>query len=271
MKTSVIASMLLASMALAAPLERRARLTKTEIITTTVYSTTTVYDDEPAPAPTSSQGLFYEQPPSSAVAVPTSAAPIVPVPAPSSAAPVPAPSVQAQPQPQVSQAPASSAPAPAPVVTSAAPVVQPQPSVPAAAPTSAAPAPAPAQPSSTPASSSPSTGSYTYTDVDLTVYNGYGGKGACETTLNDSDMFVALSQGIFGPATYNVQTGAPTNKWCGVSITIEYNGKTVTAPVQDRCAGCAGENDVDVSPAVWTALGLVVADGGRYKANWSVA
>lgn len=268
MKTSIIASLLLGSLALAAPVERRERHTKTEIITTTVYSTVTVYDDEPSAAATSSQGLFYEQPPSSSAAAPTSV-----VPAPvyfSSAAPVP--SAQAPPKPQSSaQAAASSyvAPAPAPVVTSAAPVVQAQPSAapaPAAPVASSAPAPAPVA-TTTPSTSS---GDYTYTNVDMTVYNGYDSKGACETVLDDANLFAALSQGIFGLATYDIQSGAPTNPWCKKTIEVSYNGLTVTVPVQDRCAGCAGEDDVDLSPAAWKALGLDPTLGGRYKASWKV-
>lgn len=260
MKTSTfLASMLLSSLAVAAPLDRRARRTKTEIVTTTVFSTVTVYDGEPAP--TSSQGLFYEQPASSAVAASSTAGYVAPAPsspaaAPQSSAPAAVPATSA---PAVQQPAATSA---APAVTSAAPVVSPAPVTPA---TSAAPA-APVY--SQPASSPPSTGSDTTYSGDLTMYNGYGGYGACGTVLNDSDIFVALSKGIFGESTYNAATGDATNPWCKATIAITANGKTVNAPVVDRCAGCAGADDVDASPALYSALGLDASAPGRSKATW---
>ena len=267
MKTSTfLASMLFGSLAVAAPLQRRARLTKTEIITTTVFSTVTVYDDEPAP--TSSQGLFYEQPPTPSSVAPSST-PYVAPPAPSVAAAAPKPSVQAPaPSAPAPQVVAPSVAAPAPAVTSAAVVVAPAPVTPVTPPvvTSAA---APVTPAPTTSNPAPSTGDAQHTDVDLTMYNGYGGKGACGTTLNDSDIFVALSKGVFGDSTYDVMTGDATDPWCKATIEIFYNGKTVTAPVVDRCAGCAGTYDVDLSPAAYSALGLDASAPGRFKASWS--
>lgn len=266
--------MLLSSLAVAAPLDRRARRTKTETVVTTVFSTVTVYDDEPAP--TSSQGLFYEQPASSAVAASSTAVYVAPAPsspaaAPQSSAPAAVPAaVPATSAPVVQPAATSAAPAPVvPAVSSAAPVVTPTPTPAPAAPVTPATSAAPAAPVSTSPASSPSTPSTGGYSGDLTMYNGYGGYGACGTVLNDSDVFVALSKGVFGDSTYNAATGDATNPWCGATITVTANGKTVSAKVVDRCAGCAGEYDVDGSPAFYSALGLDASAPGRSKCTWS--
>jgi outer membrane biosynthesis protein TonB len=287
MKTSaVLASLLFGSFAVAAPLDPRRLVHKTEIVTETVVIYTTVYEDEPvAQATTTSGGYFYEQPkkPSSVAAVVSSSAAVVvssyqapaytppPQSQPSSTyvAPPPPPPPQA-PAPTPTPAPASSAApvyTPAPVETPK-PVATPQPATSAAyvAPAPAAPSPPPAAPSPYPVNT-PSTGEQ-YTGVDITVYDNNGGYGACGTPLHDDDMIVALSAGLYGGSTYNVQTGAATNPWCGQKIKVEYGGKSIVATIMDLCPGCLHPNDIDLSVAAWKAL-TGLEEKTRLQASWS--
>jgi outer membrane biosynthesis protein TonB len=282
MKTSaVLASLLFGSFAVAAPVDKRALVYKTEVVTETVVVYTTVFDDdEPvAQATTTPAGYFYEAPkaPSSAAAKPTPAAqapanspvaeskpsstyvapaPVAPAPTPSAPAPV-----VEQPKPVVET--------PAPVVETPKPVDTPKPATspayvaPAPAPSSAAPvAPAP----SAPASGSPSSGE-TFSNVDMTIYDNNGGFGACGTALHDTDMIVALAAPAWGASTYDVMTGAATNPWCGQKIKVEYNGNSIEATIMDLCPGCSG-HDIDLSLSAWKKL-TGLDEKTRLKASWS--
>lgn len=273
MKTSaVLVSMLFGSLAVAAPVDKRALAYKTEVVTETIVVWTTVYDDgaEVAQATTTPAGYFYEQPKASSVAaVPTSSqappaaqkpssaaappAPQAPTPAP---APTPTPSPVEQPKPETS---AYVAPVAAPVAAPA----------PASSAVYVAPAPAASSPAAQPASGgSTSSGSAQFKDVDITIYdNDKGGFGACGTKLVDTDMIVALAQPAWGASTYDRMTGAATNPWCGQKIKVEYEGRSVEATIMDMCPGCSG-HDIDLSVAAWKALtGSDVKT--RYKASWS--
>lgn len=266
MKTSaVLVSMLFGSFAVAAPFDKRALAYKTEVVTETVVVWTTVYDDgaEVAEATTTPAGYFYEQPkPSSAAAVPTSAQ--------ASVAP---PVVQ---KPSSAPAPQAPTPTPAPAPTpTPAPVEQPKPETsayvaPAPAPVSSAAYVAPAPAASSAAPQAPSGGSSsgaTFQDVDITIYDGINGaSGACGTSLQDSDMIVALAKPAWGESTYDRMTGAATNPWCGQKIKVEYQGKSIEATIMDMCPGCAG-HDIDLSPAAWKAL--TGRENTRLKASWS--
>lgn len=227
-------------------------------------------------------GVFIESvatPSSSPVApvVTSSAAPV----ATSSAAPVvvssaesvaaPAPSVEAA-APVVEAAPV--------VVSSAEPVVEPTPTpapstttvqVASVEPTpspvevaSVAPVVAAAQPT-TSAAAAPSTGSSsgecssgTPCSGDITYYE--AGLGACGLTNNgETDAVVALPHGFMG-------TQSNGNPYCGKSITISKNGKTIQATVMDKCMGCVGR-DLDLSNKAFKDLG-VEFDVGRTTAEW---
>jgi outer membrane biosynthesis protein TonB len=283
MKTSaVLASLLFGTFAVAAPVDKRALIYKTEVVTETVVVYTTVFDDDEAvaQATTTPAGYFYEAPkvPSSAAAKPTPQAPVnTPAAeqkpastyvAPAPQAPTPTPSPVAAP---VVEAPKPVVETPTPVVEAPKPVLetpQPAPSsvyvAPAPAPVvpSAAPAPAPSAPSS----GSPSTGAQ-HTNVDMTIYDNNGGFGACGTELHDSDMIVALAASTWGSSTYDVMTGAATNPWCGQKIKIEYNGNSIEATIMDLCPGCAGA-DIDLSLAAWKKL-TGLDEKTRLKASWS--
>lgn len=283
MKTSaVLTSVLFGAFAVAAPLDPRRLVHKTQVVTETVIVYTTVYEDAPvAQASTTAGGYFYEQPkaPSSAAAVTSSSAAVVVTSSQAPAYTAPPPESKPSstyvappppPPPQVPTPAPTSSPAPVetpkPVETPA-PVATPQPATSAAyvAPAPAAPSPPPAAPTY-PASTS-STGE-TYSGVDITVYDNNGGFGACGTALHDDDMIVALSAGLYGPSTYNVQTGAATNPWCGQKIKIDYGSNSVVATVMDLCPGCVHTNDIDLSVAVWKKL-TGLDEKTRLQASWS--
>ncbi|KZP03816.1 hypothetical protein FIBSPDRAFT_941326 [Athelia psychrophila] len=94
------------------------------------------------------------------------------------------------------------------------------------------------------------------------------GLGACGVYNVDTDHIVAISEALFDsyPAT---SPGNPnTNTVCNRAISITYNGITAQALVTDRCAGCAGWGDVDMSPSLFS----VFADQGvgrLYGVNWN--
>ena len=269
MKTSaVLASLLFGSFAVAAPVDRRALVYKTEVLTETVIVYTTVYDDDFVPeATTTPAGYFYEQPkaPSSAAAQPTT----------SSQAPAYTPPAAEEKPSSAYVAPAAQTPtptpSPSPVVEEPKPVVetpQPAPSSAYVAPVAAASSAAPAAPV-TP--SKPTTGDSTTGEFsgDITIYQPAGNLGACGTSLQDTDMVVALSKDAWGASTYDVMTGAATNKWCGQKITAYYQGNKVEATIMDMCPGCSGM-DIDLSPAAWKQL-TGSDEMTRYKATWSKA
>jgi hypothetical protein len=287
MKTSaVLASLLFGSFAVAAPVDKRALVYKTETVIETVVVYTTVYDDEPVvqatQAPTTSDGAFYQKPSTSVVVKPTSsaapvssaapissAAPVSAAPASPSVAPAYTPvapvkssSIYTPPAPtstSTSTPTPTPTPAPAPETSSAA-APEPSTTVPAYTPapvTSAAPAP-------TVASSS---GGAQFSNVDMTIYDNVGAAGACGKAINDGDMIVALAQEAWGASTYDTMTGDATNPWCGQKIKIDYKGNSIEATIMDLCPGCSG-HDIDLSLAAWTQL-TGLAEKTRLKASWS--
>jgi hypothetical protein len=278
--SSVLASLLFGSLAVAAPFDKRALVYKTEVVTETVVVYTTVYDDEPvAQATTTPAGYFYEHPKASSAAAPSTTSSQAPVPqkptsiyvapAPQTPTPTPTPSPSPSPAPVVEQ-PKPVVESPAPVVETTKPVETPQP---APATSSAYVAPAAYTPAPAPvASSVPSTGGGastgdTYTNVDMTIYDNNGGFGACGTELHDDDMIVALAAPLWGKSTYDVMTGAATNPWCGQKIKINYNGNSIIATIMDLCPGCSGQ-DIDLSLAAWKEL-TKLDEKTRLKASWS--
>ncbi|KAK8085865.1 RlpA-like double-psi beta-barrel-protein domain-containing protein-containing protein [Apiospora hydei] len=92
----------------------------------------------------------------------------------------------------------------------------------------------------------------------MTYYT--AGLGACGQTNNNNDAIVALPSSFFTAGNPNL------DPVCNRNIRITYQGKSKTAKVVDKCAGCAG-NSIDVTPSVFTALvgGL---GAGRVKVTW---
>ncbi|CAI6338368.1 unnamed protein product [Periconia digitata] len=285
MKTSsIVASVLFGSMAAAAPmLNKRAYVTHTSTLIQTEVTYTTVYADEVAPKASQTDAAFYEKTgrPSGRPTVSSkpvsSAAPVQSSTAKSSAVAIPKPSSSTfvpPPAPTTTQAPpktTSQPPVAQPTTTSKAKPTTTQVQPPPVQPSTTSVAPVPAPSSSAPAKpSTPSTGGgETHSDGSMTIHPFGGALGSCGQPINDSDMMVALASDVYGASTYDVMTGNPTNKYCGMKINITYKGKTVPATIMDKCDGCT-RGGLDVSQAIWDQL--VGAPGDRLQGmSWTAA
>ncbi|KIK65889.1 hypothetical protein GYMLUDRAFT_951322 [Collybiopsis luxurians FD-317 M1] len=79
------------------------------------------------------------------------------------------------------------------------------------------------------------------------------GLGACGITNTDADFIAAVGHETFD--TFPGATANPnTNPICNKKITANFQGKSVTVAITDRCAGCAGAADLDFSPAAFNQL-----------------
>jgi hypothetical protein len=260
MKSSaVIASVLFSTMALAAPVDRRAYATKTEVKVEyyTVY--TTVTGAQPAAAAaTSDPALFYEDRPqhnpvrqSTAVVASSSTSSIAAVPT----IVKPEPTYQAPP-PVV---PTTTATKPLSTTTSAytPPPAQPTTQAPPPPPptsTQAPPPPSSVVPEPQPTQTQPSNSDgEVHSGGSLTMNYYGGGLGACGDPIGDNDDAVALAVDVFGDATVDYMTGKTTNKWCGKTIEMTYEGRTATAQIKDRCPGCTN-GGLDLTKKVWDKL-----------------
>ncbi|KAF9044790.1 hypothetical protein BDZ89DRAFT_979883 [Hymenopellis radicata] len=79
------------------------------------------------------------------------------------------------------------------------------------------------------------------------------GLGACGITNVDTDPICAVSTMIFDNYPGYDGVNPNNNPICGKKIQVNYQGKTTTVTVTDRCGGCA-ENDLDFSPTSFTIL-----------------
>ncbi|CEQ38672.1 SPOSA6832_00128, partial [Sporobolomyces salmonicolor] len=102
-------------------------------------------------------------------------------------------------------------------------------------------------------SSSSSSGSYS---GQATYFYQGGVAGACGTVHSDSDYIVALDSAMYGSGGY-----------CGKSLTIYGNGKSVTASVADECPTCASSGSLDLSLAAFEQLAST--DAGVVSITWS--
>ncbi|MCJ1295166.1 hypothetical protein MMC34_006728 [Xylographa carneopallida] len=100
---------------------------------------------------------------------------------------------------------------------------------------------------------------------DMTFYNPSQGLGACGSgpdsyVYQDTDFVVAVSHEMMG----SLSSGEVENALCWrvLHITNPATGKSNRGMVVDKCAGCAGNQDIDLSPALYNTLGLPSA--GRY-------
>jgi hypothetical protein len=93
--------------------------------------------------------------------------------------------------------------------------------------------------------------SQTFTGGDGTYYA--TGLGACGITNKDTDFIAAVSLDFFD--TFPGYNGANPNNngLCGRKVSVEYEGKTITVALTDRCTGCAYDA-LDFSPAAFNAL-----------------
>lgn len=95
---------------------------------------------------------------------------------------------------------------------------------------------------------------------DLTFYTlGLGACGFNDGGKDSSENIVALSYLLMGEQSNG-------NPMCGKTITISYNGKTITAVVRDKCMGCAKEA-IDVSEKAFLEL-FGSKSVGRGEVQW---
>ena len=129
--------------------------------------------------------------------------------------------------------------------------------------TPAAPAPASSAPASSPGGAAPfaastlpgaavSDGCFAGSACtgDITFYSPSVGVGACGGSVHqDTENVVAVSVKVMG----SLSSGLQMNPICGqtVHITDPSTGKSATATVIDKCAGCAGDYDLDLSPSLF--------------------
>jgi hypothetical protein len=58
--------------------------------------------------------------------------------------------------------------------------------------------------------------------------------------------------------------------YCGKSVTVSYQGNTVTGIVVDKCMGC-GNEDVDLSRCFFSALAGGLGAGRLHGAKWWIS
>ncbi|KAF7346923.1 hypothetical protein MVEN_01444700 [Mycena venus] len=104
-------------------------------------------------------------------------------------------------------------------------------------------------------------GGTTFTAI-ASFYDPDGGIGACGTVLQNSDFVVAL-----GVDTWD--NGAH----CGETVTVEFNGITISVTVADRCAGCNdlhGPNSIDLAEGAIAALDPNYENDGLINVQWTL-
>jgi hypothetical protein len=79
------------------------------------------------------------------------------------------------------------------------------------------------------------------------------GLGACGITNNDSQYIAAVSYLLFDTFPDYNGVNPNENPICGRQVTANYQGKSVTVTLTDRCTGCK-ITDLDFSPSAFDAL-----------------
>ncbi|KAK0401008.1 hypothetical protein QR680_015553 [Steinernema hermaphroditum] len=97
---------------------------------------------------------------------------------------------------------------------------------------------------------------------DFTYYDN-AGYGACGTQINAATQdLVAVSPSFWTASNPN------NDPLCrNVCVRVSYNGKTITVPVKDKCAGCTAGH-IDLSKTAFQKLASLSA-GHIYGAQWS--
>ncbi|KAF3924316.1 hypothetical protein ABW21_db0208230 [Orbilia brochopaga] len=218
---------------------------KQEILEIVGY-TSTVWVQPPPPSETPEPEPPVVEPPA-AVETPVAEepAPVVETP------PVETPVVEAPPveTPEVHtpvvEAPVVETPTPPPATVVVQPTqVPPAPLAPVASP---APQPqlVPEYPSQGGGGSGSHSGKATYYDAGL---------GSCGETHSNSDMICALSKATMGKT---AGANPNLNPMCGTMIRVKSaaNPTGITVKIVDTCPGCAGVDDLDLTPAAFDQLG----------------
>ncbi|KAF8622916.1 hypothetical protein AX15_006677 [Amanita polypyramis BW_CC] len=92
------------------------------------------------------------------------------------------------------------------------------------------------------------------------------GLGACGITNTDADYIAAVSHLLFDNFPGYDGVNPNSNPVCGKKVKVEYQGKTVTVAITDRCTGCL-LTDLDFSPTAFDVLGSP-AVGRLFGMQW---
>jgi hypothetical protein len=91
----------------------------------------------------------------------------------------------------------------------------------------------------------------------MTFFNPSQGVGACGYKANgaiwtDEEDVVAIAVNMMG----SLSSGDVMNPFCQkkIKITNPVNGKSAVGLVVDKCFGCAGDEDIDLSPHLYDQL-----------------
>ncbi|KAJ7495453.1 plant expansin [Mycena latifolia] len=115
-----------------------------------------------------------------------------------------------------------------------------------------------AQPASVPIRPKSYSGDGTYYDP---------GVGACGKTNTKDQLIVAVGQGVFDSFAYRGETNSNKNPICGKKLKATYKQKSVTVVVEDLCAGCPGDADLDFTIAGFTKL-AASEEGRIHGVTW---
>ncbi|KAJ6512279.1 RlpA-like double-psi beta-barrel-protein domain-containing protein-containing protein, partial [Mycena vulgaris] len=91
-----------------------------------------------------------------------------------------------------------------------------------------------------------------------TYYYPNGQPGACGWTINNGDMAVALKAGDYASGAH-----------CGQSITVHYNGHSISVVVADLCPGCQGTHGIDLTQGAMAVLDANYIAHGVDSVTWS--
>ncbi|KAJ7113403.1 RlpA-like double-psi beta-barrel-protein domain-containing protein-containing protein [Mycena epipterygia] len=93
-------------------------------------------------------------------------------------------------------------------------------------------------------------------------YDPNGGTGACGTVLQNSDFVVALGVDHWDNGSH-----------CGETVTVQYQGTTISVIVADRCAGCLdlhGPNSIDLAEGAIAVLDPNYKNDGLITVQWTL-
>ncbi|EJD40618.1 hypothetical protein AURDEDRAFT_69857 [Auricularia subglabra TFB-10046 SS5] len=109
----------------------------------------------------------------------------------------------------------------------------------------------------------PQSGDGTWFDTNV-------GVGACGVQNNNGQFIAAVSHALFDTFLGYAGGNPNNNPICGRTATANYNGKSITFTIEDRCAGCNGFGDLDFTPAAFTALVGRTDPGRVHGVTWSL-
>jgi len=90
--------------------------------------------------------------------------------------------------------------------------------------------------------------------------------GACGITNVDTNYICAVSESLFDTFPGYNGVNPNSNPVCNRMIQVNYQGKSVTVKVVDRCTGCKYD-DLDMTPTAFEALADLSL--GRIDITWS--